>query len=72
MDVRDTRRFYEHGPQPSRLGNLADSMLAARNLGELDAALRRLRDAFGLLCCRYEARFPGQRRSRELLLVAGE
>lgn len=71
MDVQDTRRFYHHGPPPSRLGNLADSMLAARTLGELDAALRRLRDAFGLSYCRYEARFPGQGRSREMLLVAG-
>lgn len=71
MQVQEGQRFYDCAPAGNRIGSMAESMLAASNLAELDAALRRLRDGFGLAYCRYEARFPGRGRQQELLLVAG-
>ena len=70
MQVQEARRFYDAAPAGNRITAMAESMLAACNLAEADAALRRLRDAFGLAYCRYEARFPAKGRQQELLLVS--
>ena len=70
MQVQEARRFYDAAPAGNRITTMADSMRAAGNLAEADAALRRLRDAFGLAYCRYEARFPAKGRQQELLLVS--
>lgn len=70
MQVQEARRFYDAAPAGNRITAMADSMLAACNLAEADTALRRLRDAFGLAYCRYEARFPAKGRQQELLLVS--
>jgi DNA-binding CsgD family transcriptional regulator len=72
MDVQDARRSYDRVPRFERLAALAEAMLAARSIADTDAALRHLRDVFGLAYCRYEARFPVRGRLRELQLVAGD
>ena len=71
MQVQEARRFYDASPAGDRHAAVASSMLAVSSLAEADTALRRLRDAFGLSCCRYEARFPAGGRQQELLLVCG-